>query len=121
MQEFFAQGTSMGTSLGSSRAVAAFRGVVAVGTSSGISGVLMPRGLSTDGHPSGCLSAFACVSSQSKRHTVTTRASQGLCWLCNPDVKHMPDFECLFLAWLSICVCESWLMSKLHCDCWDAS
>ncbi|KAL0030409.1 hypothetical protein WJX79_001821 [Trebouxia sp. C0005] len=48
-QEYFA----LGSSLGSSRAVAAFRGVVAVGTSSGVVGVLMPRGLSADGHPSG--------------------------------------------------------------------
>ncbi|KAL0048183.1 hypothetical protein WJX82_009442 [Trebouxia sp. C0006] len=48
-QEYFA----LGGSLGSSRAVAAFRGVVAVGTSSGVVGVLMPRGLSADGHPSG--------------------------------------------------------------------
>ena len=46
-------GTPGGASLGSSRAVAAFRGVVAVGTSSSIVGVLMPRGLSADGHPSG--------------------------------------------------------------------
>lgn len=49
LQEYFA----LGSSLGSSRAVAAFRGVVAVGTSSGVVGVLMPRGLSADGHPSG--------------------------------------------------------------------
>ena len=49
LQEYFA----LGGSLGSSRAVAAFRGVVAVGTSSGVVGVLMPRGLSADGHPSG--------------------------------------------------------------------
>jgi len=49
LQEYFA----VGGSLGSSRAVAAFRGVVAVGTSSGVVGVLMPRGLSADGHPSG--------------------------------------------------------------------
>lgn len=49
MQEFFA----VGGSLGSSRAVAAFRGVVAVGSSRGVVGVLMPRGLSADGHPSG--------------------------------------------------------------------
>lgn len=52
-QEFFSVDTPGGASLGSSRAVAAFRGVVAVGTSSGIVGVLMPRGLSADGHPSG--------------------------------------------------------------------
>ena len=50
----------MGTSLGSSRAVAAFRGVVAVGTSSSIVGVLMPRGLSADGHPSGSAPPPAC-------------------------------------------------------------
>ena len=53
MQDFFTGGTSMGTSLGIGKAVAAFRGVVAVGTSSSIVGVLMPRGLSADGHPSG--------------------------------------------------------------------
>ena len=49
LQESSVQGTPMG----SSRAVAAFRGVVAVGTSNGVVGVLMPRGLSADGHPSG--------------------------------------------------------------------
>lgn len=49
LQDYFA----MGGTLGSSRAVAAFRGVVAVGTSSGVAGVLMPRGLAADGHPSG--------------------------------------------------------------------
>ena len=64
-------GTPAGGSLGSSRAVAVFRGVVAVGTSIGIVGVLMPRGLSADGHPSGsasepgtmlhCSAPFTCA------------------------------------------------------------
>lgn len=49
VQEYFA----LGGSLGSGRAVAAFRGLVAVGTSNGVVGVLMPRGLSADGHPNG--------------------------------------------------------------------
>ena len=48
MQELLAEG---GT-LGSSRCVAAFRGVVCVGFSTGVVAVLMPRGLSTEGHPS---------------------------------------------------------------------
>ena len=39
--------------MGSMRAVAGFRGVVAVGYSNAVVGVLMPRGLSSDGHPSG--------------------------------------------------------------------
>ena len=47
------EGGAQGKGMGSIRALAAFRGVVAVGYSTAVVGVLMPRGLSADGHPSG--------------------------------------------------------------------
>ena len=57
LQELSAQDKGMG----SRRAVAGFRGVVAVGYSNAVVGVLMPRGLSSDGHPSGSVNPVALI------------------------------------------------------------
>ncbi|KAL0018560.1 hypothetical protein WJX77_004866 [Trebouxia sp. C0004] len=70
----FQEYVALGGSLGSNRAVAAFRGVVAVGTSSGVVGVLMPRGLSADGHPSGQARVVQLGEARPKDNAVSSMA-----------------------------------------------
>ena len=114
-------GTSAGASRGSSRAVAAFRGVVAVGTSSSIVGLLMPRGLSADGHPSGsaanrascCLAAAlvtctalclkAVLSSDHKCGLLPLVAQTECAMRCSRQL-HTPPQHAKYRAVHSVCV-----------------
>lgn len=72
LQELSAQDKGMGNR----RAVAGFRGVIAVGYSNAVVGVLMPRGLSSEGHPSGSVNP---VTSLVRFHTTECTLQRHQC------------------------------------------